>query len=66
MHASLVRVNCALVNKWWEILNDKPENSCCQLLIAFSRFVVLCDSYRTSKRVDTMFISLNLEMITSC
>lgn len=31
----------------------------------FSRSVVLYDFYRTSKRVDTVFISLNLEMITT-
>ena len=31
----------------------------------FSRSVVLYDFYRASKRVDTVFISLNLEMIAT-
>ena len=54
-----------MVNEWEGRVDDKPENSCCQLLIAFSRSVVLYDFYRTSKWVDTVFISLNLEMITT-
>ena len=32
MHAYLVLVNCAVVNKWEGSVDDKPENSCCQLL----------------------------------
>ena len=67
IHAYLVRFNCAVVKKWEGRIDDKPENSCCQLLIAFFVFccTVLYDFYRTSKRVDTVFISLNLEMITT-
>ena len=51
-----------MVNKWEGSVHDKPENSCCQLLIAFFAF---CFPVGTSKRVDTVFISLNLEMITT-
>ena len=40
MHAYLLRVNCAVVNKWEGSVDGKPENSCCQLLIAF--FAICC------------------------
>ena len=65
IHAYLVRVNYAVVNKWEGSVDEKPENSCCQLLLAFFAFCCTVWFYRTSKQVDTVFISLNLEMITT-
>ena len=65
MHVNLVRINCAVVNKWEGSVDDKPENRCCQLLIAFSRSFEPYDFYRASKHVDTVFISLNLETIAT-
>ena len=40
MHAYLVRVNCALVNKLEGSVDDKPKNRCCQLLVAFFRVLL--------------------------
>ena len=40
IHAYLVRLNCAVVNEWEGSVDDKPENSCCQLLIVF--FAAFC------------------------
>ena len=37
VHAYLVLINCVVVNKGKESVDDKPANHCCQLSILFSR-----------------------------